>query len=84
MLCMLVTLYMYAFLGMDVYDKIKIQKVLHCVSKPLNIYIMRNAHTECGQWKHDNMVDIVILTKFFFTEAIYEDKQEFREILHKT
>ncbi len=46
---------------------------------------MRNAHTECGQWKHGNMVDIVILTKFqFFTEAIYEEKQEFRQILHKT
>jgi hypothetical protein len=46
---------------------------------------MRNAHTECGQWKHVYMVDIVLLTKFrYFTEALYEEKQEFREILHKT
>ncbi len=35
--------------------------------------------------KLGNMVDIVILTKFrIFPEAIYEEKQEFREILHKT
>jgi hypothetical protein len=45
---------------------------------------MHNALTECGQRKHGNMVSkIVILTKFrFFSEAICEEKQEFREILH--